>query len=80
MVKLDWLVVAPAMKEEWKCTTIDGGRLYAMIHGISMTLMLCADNLDTEEQLQHIKVLTLDRELVLFYWMTYSVLGLSLLS
>ena len=53
MVKLDWLVVAPAMKEEWKCTTIDGGRLYAMIHGISMTLMLCADNLDTEEQLQH---------------------------
>ena len=63
-------MVAPAMKEEWKCTTIDGGRLYAMISGILLMLMLCADNLDTEEQLEHMKVLALDRELVLFYWMT----------
>ena len=73
-------MVAPAMKEEWKCTTIDSGRQFVMITGILTMLMLCADNLDTEEQLEHIKVLILDRELVLFYWMTYSVLELSLLS
>ena len=73
-------MVAPAIKEEWKCTTIDGGRLCAMIPGILTMLMLCADNLDMEEQLQLINVLTLDRELVLFYWMTYDATELSLLS
>ena len=80
MVMWDWLAAVQATKEEWKCTTIDGGRLCVMIPGILLMLMLCADNLVTEEQLQHIKVLTLDRELVLFYWITYSVLELSLLS
>ena len=73
-------MVNPAMKEEWKCTTTDGGRLCVMITGILLMPMLCADNLDTEEQLQHIKVLTLDRDLVLFYWITYIVMELSLLS
>ena len=63
-------MVTQAMKEEWKCTTIDGGRQFVMITGILLMPMLCADNLDTEEQLQHIEVLTLDRELVPFYWMT----------
>ena len=73
-------MVAQAMKEEWKCTTIDGGRLCAMIPGTSLMLMLCVDNLDIQEQLQHIKVLTLDREPVLFYWTTYIVMDGSLLS
>ena len=73
-------MVAPAMKEEWKCTTIDGGRLCVITSGISTKPMLCADNLDTEEQLQRTKMLTLDGELVLFYWTTYIVLEGSLLS
>ena len=73
-------MVAPAMKEEWKCTTMDGGRQFVMISGVLLMHMLCAVNLDTMEQLQLISVLILDRELVLFYWMTYGAMELSLLS
>ena len=60
-------MVTPAMKEEWKCTTIDSGRLCAITTGIRQMLMLFADNLDTEEQLQHTKMPTMDGEAVQFY-------------
>ena len=73
-------MAAPAMKEEWKCTTMESGTLCVITTGILMMLMLCADNLDTEEQLQHTKMLTLVGEMVLFYWTTYIVLEGSLLS
>jgi hypothetical protein len=56
------LVVAAATKEEWKCTTMDGGRLCVTMTGISMMHMLYVGSLDIKELLKLVEVLTLARD------------------
>jgi hypothetical protein len=50
------LVVAAATKEEWKCTTMDGGRLCVTMTGISMMHMLYVGSLDIKELLNQGRV------------------------
>ena len=61
MVPFSWLVEVQADKGELRFGTTVGGILYVMIPGTSMMQMLYANNLDTEEPWQLIRVLILGR-------------------
>ena len=42
-----WWVAAHHLKEEWSTVGIEYGELYVMTSGITVMLLLCADNWDT---------------------------------
>ena len=56
MVMFDWEEVVTIEREEWKCVETNNGGECVMILGMKETLLLYADNLDSQKKVFSSKI------------------------